>query len=321
MDCVQWFFSCFGGLRQDKTLVETATPFNKCGVSLEEATYCAKIASLTYMGRNNFEINFRTCMDLEVDEFNTSVTDWTLTDLGKLQKDKQKFAQWKKSEERFRVCSVVAEQTALFIIYDRERNKLYVSVRPTGTLDNWKQNMRLRPSVVCGQRYCTHVGFLDHAKALEKEFFNLLKSILLESKCSDPPTITFTGMSLGGAVVQLLALWLKVKRPSWNARVRIITFGAPRVGDERFQLTMNSVIGKNNIVQFCNRLDVVPECFRFTGFVHAGVRVVTPEEGVDLEDSVYEIVRPTNSLLTLFHHATYFGVNFYGVSMVDPVGK
>ena len=79
-----------------------------------------------------------------------------------------------------------------------------------------------------------------------------------------------TGHSLGGALATLAALDLTVLKP--KIPVHVYTFGAPRVGNDAFQLYFQSQIA--NSIRVVHEKDIVPHLpFRFLGYHHAPLEV------------------------------------------------
>lgn len=87
--------------------------------------------------------------------------------------------------------------------------------------------------------------------------------------------IVCTGHSQGGAVATLAAFWLQ--RMNRDARVRCVTFGSPRVGNEGFVKEYNEVVKHHFRVETGN--DPVPKVpsIRET-WAHVGSKVFVVDD-------------------------------------------
>jgi hypothetical protein len=70
-------------------------------------------------------------------------------------------------------------------------------------------------------------------------------------------TIDFTGHSLGGAVAQVTALNFVARTPISPSRVRVLTYGAPRIGNDLFAAAI-SMAGFNAVTRVTFNNDLVP---------------------------------------------------------------
>lgn len=82
--------------------------------------------------------------------------------------------------------------------------------------------------------------------------------------------VTFIGHSLGGALATIAGVDSALLSPADGARFRLVTFGAPRVGNADFARLAETV---GRIDRVCNLVDLVPAVppsTRLTPYVHMG---------------------------------------------------
>ena len=126
-----------------------------------------------------------------------------------------------------------------------------------------------------------HIGF---SKALVSCFDNMIAEITttlsaIPGKKSiqqqlQEKEIVFTGHSLGGALATLAAgRFSKTYHesvPPLKRALRVITFSAPKIGDLRLCESIESLIGKFNILRFVNTWDIIPRIAPAGGMVEDG---------------------------------------------------
>jgi len=78
----------------------------------------------------------------------------------------------------------------------------------------------------------------------------------------DPALIIITGHSLGGGVAVIASVWASDVWPA--AAIRVVTFGAPKVGNSEWNDAVGAVVGRQWRV--VNRWDMVPELPIFLGY-------------------------------------------------------
>jgi len=81
-----------------------------------------------------------------------------------------------------------------------------------------------------------HKGFLDSIIHLEGPMYNKLNELLNEHP---EATIYITGHSKGGALATLMGQRILKDKKDFKDRIRIVTFGSPRVGDNDFRSDYN----------------------------------------------------------------------------------
>lgn len=112
---------------------------------------------------------------------------------------------------------------------------------------------------------------------------------LIDAALAVLPALPIVGIghSLGGAQVTLVAQELKDRFPV----VRVITFGAPRVGDETFAAGYDLML-KEVTSRWVDARDVVPRVpFAGMGFKHTGHEIFLPSAGgVELDPTEWELL-------------------------------
>ncbi|KAJ1659114.1 hypothetical protein IWQ61_001741 [Dispira simplex] len=155
-----------------------------------------------------------------------------------------------------------------------------------------------------------HKGFLDSTQVGMGKVRDALK--LLVGEYPDF-TITLTGHSLGGAQAVLAAVQIAMDNSQWKSKLRVYTFGEPRVGNTEFaQYYDTQGIPTRRVV---NHNDLVPHLPPHAmGFTHHGGEVwirssdnqgvvcpsVYPDENADCSSGVQFYKR------TLNDHSTYW---------------
>lgn len=103
------------------------------------------------------------------------------------------------------------------------------------------------------------------------------------------------GHSLGGALATLCAFEISQKK-----RVRLVTFGSPRVGNGEFALEFCTRISENNVVRVTTRGDAVP-CVPFSGgafdYQHVSGAFVLEHGNVAFEEAAEDRARDADGLL------------------------
>ena len=132
------------------------------------------------------------------------------------------------------------------IFITKKEGVTIIAVRGTDELDDWLgTNFKLFHHV-----YGDNPDALVHAGFLE--VFTKFKSIIINGDWGD--NIVFCGHSMGGAVASILALEYKLVHPGKN--VVLYTAAAPCVGNQGFNNLLVKTIGKRNIYNRRNILDV-----------------------------------------------------------------
>jgi triacylglycerol lipase len=110
-----------------------------------------------------------------------------------------------------------------------------------------------------------HIGFNQTFNSMLPE----IKSFFKDNEA--PELIHCIGHSLGGAVASLAADWISKNRSDLKGRIKLYTFGAPRVGTDWFANSTTSTIGDINMYRTYHRTDPVPMVAIYP-FVQAPIR-------------------------------------------------
>ncbi|KAG9111083.1 hypothetical protein FRC07_008092 [Ceratobasidium sp. 392] len=130
--------------------------------------------------------------------------------------------------------------------------------------------------------------------------------------------VTVTGHSLGGAIALIDGLYLSYQLPS--ATLKVVTHGAPRVGNAEFANLIDTKV--KDVTRIVNKKDIVPIVpGRFLGFTHATgeKHILSPGNwvacsGQDNTDASCTIGTTPNILVgsTSDHGGPYEGVSIGG---------
>lgn len=169
---------------------------------------------------------------------------------------------------------------------------IVVAVAGTDNAADWRGNLDYAPAPLGPYESRVAGGFGDAFRAMWGGLDDLLRALWpafgtrQEGLQNNPPLVTFTGHSRGGALAQLLALEFWASR---STHCQCVTFGSPRVfsGGQYlpadWQQTLWRVEHSNDIVPH------TPPCWRFR---HRGTRVFLDEDGTLLENpSWLQLVR------------------------------
>jgi predicted lipase len=134
------------------------------------------------------------------------------------------------------------------IVENRPRlDVLHVACRGTVNLRNWRTNLTIArvPLLTDDTTGRTgfalvHKGFLDAANNVRDDVLSTIKRVSTESLKS----VLISGHSLGGALAVLLsiAIVMDTSLSERNISVRVITFGAPAVGNARFVRFLERIV-------------------------------------------------------------------------------
>ena len=98
-----------------------------------------------------------------------------------------------------------------------------------------------------------HWGFYNQFKELKPDIDKIIEEYR-ESDHNFNKEVVFSGHSLGGALATISALHYGMKYP--DLHVNCVTFGSPRVGDERFANYFDKIV--KNSYRFVNDNDPIP---------------------------------------------------------------
>ncbi|KAK9842880.1 hypothetical protein WJX74_003838 [Apatococcus lobatus] len=137
-----------------------------------------------------------------------------------------------------------------------------------------------------------HTGFMQQFAAIvdnqrpEQHIGEVLKKL---SGGRRPTRILCTGHSLGGALATLGATWAAIEYPS--ADVRCITFGSPRVGNNKFKRAFHTLVGTSlRIIHGADPVPFMPPSLRYH---HVGGTVHVSKAGMMFKSRAWHVkLRP-----------------------------
>ena len=164
---------------------------------------------------------------------------------------------------------------------------ILVAFRGTDSKEDWQQNSK----ALWPQRHAlggkTHRGFVAVSEQAKSIVFETLQDL-----GGGKRRVLITGHSLGGAVATEFAASLHADPAPWAEDVEVVTFGAPRLGDERFESAYEQRAGGMHW-WFVNSGDPVPHlppnamgyrhCGRLFWFNRSGRLVPVGEREVGLQ--------------------------------------
>ncbi|KAI0269943.1 alpha/beta-hydrolase [Gloeopeniophorella convolvens] len=178
----------------------------------------------------------------------------------------------------------------------------------------------LFPNVPSGVQI--HSGFAQEHKKTAPQILDEVRRLMAQHRSKD---VILIGHSLGGALAELDTLFMKLNLPA-GTRIRGVTFGTPRVGNEAWSSFFDSQIAE--FTRMNNKRDLVPTVpGRLLGFMHPrgevhidsnGLAVACPgaDDGTDVQCS--DMTVPTINQGNIFDHlGPYHGV-FIGTIFCTP---
>jgi len=171
------------------------------------------------------------------------------------------------------------KKSNVFVRIHKLKDEIYISIRGTDDLSDWFNNLRRwKHRFLPGTK--VHSGFLEHLNMVYDDIF---KEIIEYKK------ITIIGHSLGGAVSVLLGS--KISYFDSSIECNVVTYGSPRVGDNKFKLLCNS-LPNFKCYRVYNNYDLITKVPYF-GFHHIGLKYKVTSNNV----SMYKI-KKTHSMMT-----------------------
>eukprot|EP00300_Choanocystis_sp_HF-7_P000262 c10225_g1_i2.p1 GENE.c10225_g1_i2~~c10225_g1_i2.p1 ORF type:complete len:358 (+),score=42.77 c10225_g1_i2:386-1459(+) len=166
------------------------------------------------------------------------------------------------------VHTVSEHAIRFFVAVDPALRRVFVCVR--GTLPTNLANLLTDIKVAkAGWQWggSVHVGFLEALQSTRSLLDRSIQQAL--AMCPSPPTVVFTGHSLGGAVATLAAMDAAASG-SISAPL-CYTFGCPQVGDAAFVARFNSLVPWPQSWRFVHHTDPVPKLpSSALGYSHVG---------------------------------------------------
>lgn len=130
-------------------------------------------------------------------------------------------------------------------------NKITIAFKGTTTADEIVSFLKLKPQEFHFRDAVVriHTGILNMFEGLEPDLRKYLYTF-------DAHDVTFTGHSQGGALAMLASAYFG-DLSNRNFRITCHTFGAPRVGDQKFHAWGEAYV--KEVVNVVNRFDTVPQ--------------------------------------------------------------
>lgn len=167
------------------------------------------------------------------------------------------------------------EGERILVGYNTEKDEIFVSSRGSENIMNWIDNIQFRKiSPYSDSQIEVEKGFYKLYSKLMPEIFD---SIQFVSEKYDAKDILITGHSLGGALSTLLAYDIS---QDTMYDFELITFGCPRVGNQRFVESLYTYGIKNTRVTHYR--DMVPHLPQeVLGYIHAPSEIWYNEKNTD----------------------------------------
>lgn len=175
-------------------------------------------------------------------------------------------AEAEEEEEEDECLEVSRGNVFLRISRDHRLGGIVIAFRGTDSCRDWVHNLSRRQTPFVGTT-SVHSGFVKHVAVV---YADILQYIRRTRHNNDHGSIYVVGHSLGGAAAVVCGARLVCDFP--GTRVRVVTAGAPRVGDSAFR---NWYIRQRclSIVRYENPRDPVPKV-PYWGYYHVGERRV-----------------------------------------------
>ncbi len=162
-----------------------------------------------------------------------------------------------------------------FIVKGKTNGHAQVVFMGTKSNDDWMHDANFRPKSLDGGPEVVHSGFKSYTEQMWPK---------ISKELQGAKSVTFTGHSLGGAVAQVATV--KFAKESPEVPVKVVTFGAPRVGNQAFADTLNRAT-KGNHARVVLGKDPVPDANLHTaGYVHTSKPIIFDDGGMKVGKAV-----------------------------------
>jgi len=158
------------------------------------------------------------------------------------------------------------------IVKAKDEDLIVVGIRGT-IISSWTNIKTDLSAGFSDYTYCNgckvHTGFYLHHKAMiAKLDIALVKALDKQPNAK----IIITGHSLGGAIATLyIGHLINRYAGKYDARLELVTFGSPRVGNKAFADYINRVVGVNKIYRVAYQLDPITFVpLLMMGYYHVG---------------------------------------------------
>ena len=151
------------------------------------------------------------------------------------------------------------------LMVEEEEKQLVVCFRGSDSTTDWRMNFHMSQSEYPkGSGRCVHSGFLVQWLSIEAEFKKKLE-VLMEENREIIREVVFCGHS-AGAQCMIAAYSSKCIIDRYSLAIKIVTFGAPKVGNDVFKKYVESHMNVTRIVLDRDVITRMP----ILGYQHAG---------------------------------------------------
>ncbi|KAJ9052289.1 hypothetical protein DSO57_1035718 [Entomophthora muscae] len=139
---------------------------------------------------------------------------------------------------------------------DYTRQEIVLSFRGASNLNNWVQALKVLQTDFPGVAYAkVHSGIKECSDGLANRYLFQIKR-LLQQPAFNQFNVVVTGHSLGGAIAVLAALRIQSALGLRWSRLKVFTYGEPRIGNAYFANYVNSL--PLYIIRVVNENDLIP---------------------------------------------------------------
>lgn len=141
-------------------------------------------------------------------------------------------------------------KSACYIFYNK--NKIDICFKGTSTFNDICFNLDIYPRIFINDSIRIHNGFLKKYLSMKNNIIKNVNFIINDNK-NNIKEISFNGHSSGGAIANIASLDMSYIYD--NMKIKCVTFGAPRVGNNDFINAYNSRI--KNSLRIVNKNDII----------------------------------------------------------------
>lgn len=209
--------------------------------------------------------------------------------------------------------------TTGYVAINESLKWIVVAFRGSESFANWLENMETWKSIIPWPNspitpVYVHAGFL---KGYLEAQSMILQQVSQALQTHPGYQVVCVGHSLGGALTTLAAADLRSTKSVQVPDLRLISFGAPRVGDKSWPGYLRGLLpGDDKVLRLVNRADIVPHVPpSLFGFTHAPRELWTNMSGIMVDCSTTNGEDPNCSDSLYFpnsvtDHLTYLNVLF-----------
>ncbi|KAJ9077661.1 hypothetical protein DSO57_1014476 [Entomophthora muscae] len=129
--------------------------------------------------------------------------------------------------------------TRAIVAVNPPRKEIVLAFRGTQSKLNWAEDFAFKHTAMAvASQASVHTGFKDIADAMAPEFIQAIRQLVAMSAYREY-SVVVTGHSLGGAVAHIASIQVHQDLKIGWERIKIVTFGQPRVGNIEFARWFN----------------------------------------------------------------------------------